>query len=74
MRNGNRTIHKATYREQVLAPSEEGKSMNPIRQYIIRKRLKASMRPDPEYRERRLAQFSGERLKRALRNIAEIGL
>ena len=48
--------------------------MNPIRRYIINKRLKASMRPDPEYRDRRLAQFSGERRERALRNIADIGL
>lgn len=32
------------------------------------------LRPDPEYRERRLAQFSPERRERYWRNVREAGL
>lgn len=34
-----------------------------------RNRLRALLRPDPEYRARRLAQFSPERRERYLRNV-----
>jgi hypothetical protein len=45
-----------------------------LKSYRIRKRLKASLRPDPDYRERRLAQFSPERRARYLGNIKKAGL
>lgn len=43
--------------------------MNPIRRALIRRRLKRSMRPDPDFRERRLAQFTPERRARYWRNV-----
>lgn len=33
------------------------------------KRLRATMRPDPDYRDRRLAQYSTERRDRYWRNV-----
>lgn len=41
-----------------------------IKQWLAARRLKKLMRPDPEYRERRLAQFSPERRERYWRNVA----
>lgn len=41
-----------------------------IRQYLTRRRLAKSLRPDPAYRERRLAQFSPERKWRYYANAA----
>jgi hypothetical protein len=38
------------------------------------KRVEAMRRPDPEYRERMLAQFSPERRKRYLENVRKAGL
>lgn len=37
--------------------------------YFRNKRLKATMRPDPAYRERRLAQFDTARRERYWRNV-----
>lgn len=42
---------------------------SPIRKFLIRRRLKATMRPDPQYRDNRLAQFSPERRRRYERNV-----
>ena len=42
-----------------------------IRRRLAVKRLRASMRPDPDYRERRLAQLSRERRERYWQNVAE---
>lgn len=41
------------------------------RRWRALKRLKATLRPDPAYREARLAQFSRERRERYWRNVAE---
>lgn len=41
---------------------------------LFRKHRKIVLRPDPEYRERRLAQFSPERRERYWRNVREAGL
>lgn len=41
-----------------------------LHRLIIRRRLARTMRPDPEYRERRLAQFATERRARYFRNVA----
>lgn len=43
-----------------------------LKRWLIRRRLEALMRPDPEYRERRLAQFSPERRERYWRNISAL--
>ena len=40
-----------------------------LRRYLINRRLRKTMRPDPEYRERRLAQFSKERRERYWSNV-----
>lgn len=40
-----------------------------IRKQLIRRRLLKTMRPDPEYRVRRLAQLSPERRARYWRNV-----
>lgn len=45
--------------------------MNLFRKALIRRRLQKTMRPDPEYRERRLAQFTPERRARYLANVAK---
>ena len=45
-----------------------------IRAKLARKRLAATMRPDPDYRERRLAQFTAARRERYLENIRKAGL
>tara|TARA_R110000868_G_scaffold410473_1_gene698589 strand:+ start:745 stop:894 length:150 start_codon:yes stop_codon:yes gene_type:complete len=45
-----------------------------IRAKFARKRLAATLRPDPEYRERRLAQFTTARRERYLDNIRKAGL
>ncbi len=42
-----------------------------IRRALIRRRLNRLMKPDPAYRERRLAQFSAERKRRYLSNVQE---
>lgn len=58
--------------------------MNPLSHYpatlkakrqakAVLKRLRASMRPDPTYRENRLRQFSQERRERYWRNVGMIG-
>ena len=41
-----------------------------IKQWLAARRLKKLLRPDPEYRERRLAQFTPERRERYWRNVA----
>lgn len=46
--------------------------MNPIKRYLARRRLEATMKPCPELRARRLAQMSPERRERAIRNMASI--
>lgn len=38
--------------------------MNPLKHFLAVRRLKRSMKPDPQYRDRRLAQFSEERRNR----------
>lgn len=43
-----------------------------IKRYLARRRLKATMKPCPEIRERRLRQMSPERRERAIRNMALI--
>ena len=43
-----------------------------LKRYLINRRLKATMKPDPEYRERRLAQFSKERQMRYHLNVSAI--
>ncbi|WPZ05644.1 hypothetical protein [Pelagerythrobacter marinus] len=43
-----------------------------IRKARTERALRATLRPDPEYRDRRLAQFSPERRQRYLDNIASI--
>ena len=45
---------------------------NPISRMPIRRRLAATMRPDPGYRDRRLAQFSPERRARYEKNVEGI--
>jgi hypothetical protein len=40
-----------------------------LRRMIALRRLKVSMRPDPDYRENRLRQFSPERRERYFANI-----
>lgn len=41
-----------------------------IRKHRIAKRLEATMRPDPDYRDRKLAQMTSERRARYWRNVA----
>lgn len=40
-----------------------------LKKWLIRRRLKSLMRPDPDYRERRLSQFTPERRERYWRNV-----
>lgn len=40
-----------------------------LRRLIARKRLERTLRPDPDYRERRLAQFTPERRARYWANV-----
>ncbi len=40
-----------------------------LKRYLARKRLERIMRPDPELRERRLAQFTAKRRERYWRNV-----
>jgi hypothetical protein len=47
--------------------------MNPLRCFLARRRLKRSLRPDPAYRERRLAQFNDARRERYWRNVQLVG-
>jgi hypothetical protein len=48
--------------------------MNALRRLIAQLRLKRSLRPDPAYRDRRLAQFGPERRARYWRNVEGIRL
>jgi hypothetical protein len=43
--------------------------MGALRKWLIRRRLARTMRPDPDYRARRLAQFSTDRRARYFRNV-----
>lgn len=45
-----------------------------IRKFFLRRRMARTMRPDPLYRQRRLAQFSPERQERYRRNVRLVGL
>ena len=45
-----------------------------LKRILARRRLPKTLKPDPAYRSRRLAQFSPERRARYFANIAEIGL
>jgi hypothetical protein len=40
-----------------------------LRQWIARRRLEKLLRPDPEYRNRRLAQFDAARRERYWKNV-----
>jgi hypothetical protein len=40
-----------------------------LRQWIARRRLAKLLRPNPEYRNRRLAQFNPERRERYWKNV-----
>lgn len=40
-----------------------------LRRFLINRRLAATLRPDPDFRERRLAQFTPERRERYWRNV-----
>lgn len=40
-----------------------------LKQYLARRALERTMRPNPTYRERMLAQFSRERRERYWRNV-----
>lgn len=46
--------------------------MNPLKRLIARRRLARSLKPDPGYRDRRLAQFTPERRARYERNVEGI--
>lgn len=43
-----------------------------LTRFLRRRRLEKTMRPDPEYREHRLAQFSPQRRERYWRNVEGI--
>lgn len=45
-----------------------------IRRHLAPRRLKRSLKPCPEYRTRRLAQFGPDRRERYRRNVEAIGL
>jgi hypothetical protein len=45
-----------------------------LKRILARRRLARSLRPDPDYRERRLAQFTPERRERYFRNVRKAGL
>lgn len=44
-------------------------AVNPLKRILARRRLKRSLKPDPAYRARKLAQFSPERRDRYWRNV-----
>lgn len=44
-----------------------------IRKWAVRRKLAKTMKPAPQYRERRLAQFSDERKARYWRNVRALG-
>lgn len=44
-----------------------------LRRYLINRRLRRTMKPDPAYRRRRLAQFSHARQARYWRNVLTLG-
>lgn len=46
-----------------------GMDMNCIARYLARKRLERTLRPDPAYRQARLAQFTPERRARYWANV-----
>jgi hypothetical protein len=41
---------------------------------LFRKRSRIVLHPDPDYRARRLAQFTPERRQRYWRNVGSVGL
>jgi hypothetical protein len=43
-----------------------------IRKYLTKRRLARSLRPDPQYRENRLAQFDRDRRNRYLINAKSV--
>ena len=43
--------------------------MDMLKRWLARRALNRIMRPDPEYRSKRLAQFSKERQERYWRNV-----
>lgn len=43
--------------------------MNPISKYLANRRLAKSLKPDPDYRKRRLAQMTPERRARYQQNL-----
>jgi hypothetical protein len=45
-----------------------------IRRLLTLYRLKRTMKPDPDYRDRRLRQFSPERRERYFENVRRAGL
>jgi hypothetical protein len=47
--------------------------MKALSRLLARRRLAKLIRPDPAYRERRLAQLTPERRARYLRNVRAIG-
>lgn len=44
--------------------------LNFCKRWLAVRRLKKTLRPDPQYRERRLSQYSKERQERYWRNVA----
>lgn len=44
-----------------------------IRKWAVRRKLAKTMKPDPQYRERRLAQFDEARKARYWRNVRALG-
>lgn len=49
-----------------------GRPVNFIRRYLINRRLRATMRPDPDYAWNRARQLPKERGERFLRNVGLI--
>lgn len=43
-----------------------------FRKLLVRRKLAKTMKPRPEYRERRLAQFSPERRERYFENVRRV--
>lgn len=48
--------------------------MNWLRRVIVNRRLEKSLRPDPQYRKRRLAQFPPDRVEKYRLNVVHAGL
>lgn len=48
--------------------------MNPISKYLANRKLAKSLKPNPDYRRRRIAQMSPERRARYERNMEALGL